>query len=124
MATDGQNFLRELGGFPPNTFEGRFFQTSARLDLGAILSGNDLMALYEAAFYATLCNIAFNGLGRCCGKIKAQRESTRRRLEHAFMAARDALYDTEGWDALALSQKGSVHRIFLNVTVAPDNLAW
>ncbi len=124
MATDGQNFLSEFKGFPPNSFEGRFFQTSARLDLGAVLSGSELIALYESAFYATLCNIAFNGLGGCGGKIKPEREFTRIRLERAFMAAREHFYRSAGWNALDPSQKRSLQRIFLSVFVAPDNLAW
>ena len=124
MTRDRQSFLRELVCFPAHSFEGRFCQTSTRLGLGSALSCDELVLLYEAAFYATLCNIAFNGLGGCRGTVKPQRESTRRNLEKAFMAARDSLYASAGWNALPVSPRGSVERVFLNVFVASDNLAW
>jgi|SRR5215471_19267166 len=124
MTRDGQNFLRELVHFPANTFEARFLQISSRLGLGSALSCDELILLYEAAFYATLCNIAFNGLGGCRGIIKPRRESTRLNLEHAFMAARDALYASAGWSVLPIPSRDSIRRIFLTVSVAPDNLAW
>jgi len=124
MTTDGQNFLRELAGFPANTFEGHFFKIAADLQLAAAFTGSELMCLYEAAFYATLCNIAFNGLGGCGGQIKSCKEANRISLEHAFMSAREKFFSSTGWNVLPPAQKGPVQRILLNVFVAPDNLRW
>jgi hypothetical protein len=124
MTRDGHHFLKELASFPASTFEGRFFQMSRVLDLGTALTETELMLLYEAGFYATLCNISFNGLGGCSGAIKPERESNRIRLEHAFMAAREALYASPGWTALPSSKKASVQTKFLKVYVAPDSLVW
>ena len=81
MEQDGSEFLAELSGFAPNTFEGRFAVLSARLGLDGALSAKELRLLYQAAFYATLCNIAFNGLGRCGGEVKAEKEHQRIQLE-------------------------------------------
>ena len=124
MTTDGQNFLRELAHFPPNTFEGRFFEISDRLQLGAAFDGNELMLLYEAAFYATFCNISFNGLGGCRGKIKPSMEANRISLEGAFMDAREKFFSCDGWKILRPSERRSIQKIVLNVFVAPDNLRW
>jgi hypothetical protein len=87
MKTSGQRFLDQLGGPFPNGFERRFSRISTSLGLGAALDGNDLNSLWEATFCATLCNIAFNGLGGCCGEIKPEREANRITLEGDFMAA-------------------------------------
>ena len=124
MTTDGQNFLRELAHFPSNTFEGRFFEISHRLQLGSAFNGHELVLLYEAAFYATLCNISFNGLGGCRGHIKAYREANRISLERAFMAAQERFLACGGWNALHPLERGQIRRILLNVFVAPDNLLW
>ena len=124
MTTDGQNFLRELAHFPSNTFEGRFFEISDRLRLGSVFNGHELVLLYEAAFYATLCNISFNGLGGCRGQIKASREANRISLERAFMAAREKLVACDGWKVLYPSERGEIRKILLNVFVAPDNFLW
>jgi len=124
MTTDGPNFLRELAHFGPNTFEGRFFEISDRLQLGSAFNGTELMLLYEAAFYATLCNISFNGLGGCGGKIKASKEANRISLEHAFMDAREKLFSCDGWGGLHILERRAIQKIFLNVFIAPDNLRW
>lgn len=87
------------------------------------MSRDELSFLYQAAFCATLCNIAFNGLGGCGGVIRPQRELSRRRLEQDFMAARDKFFASAGWRALPNPQKSSVQRIFLNVFVMDENLA-
>jgi hypothetical protein len=123
MIRDGHGFLKELASFPANTFEGRFFQCSTELDLGAALNESELMLLYEACFYATLCNISFNGLGGCGGAIKPERESNRRRLEQAFMGVREALYDSPGWTSLPDSTREYVQGRFLTVHVVPESLA-
>jgi len=124
MTRDGHDFLRELASFPPNSFEGRFFSMSTTSGLGAALSESEVMLLYEAGFYATLCNISFNGLGGCAGMIKPEREGNRIRLEQAFMAAREALYAAPGWVALPAPTRDSVREKFLSVHVAADSLAW
>ena len=123
MKTDGQEFLEQLESFAPNKFATRFSKHCTKLGLGAALDANELNLLYKAAFRATLCNIAINGLGGCEGKVKPEREVNRTRLEWQFMAARDQLYASRGWQLLSLAEKGSVGRVFLNVFVADYNLA-
>ena len=124
MTRDGYGFLKELASFPANTFEGRFFRLCTGLGLASALSETELMLLYEAGFYATLCNISFNGLGGCAGTIKPEREGNRLRLEQAFMGVCEALFLSAGWAALPSSTKESVQSKFLNVYVVPDSLAW
>ncbi|SPE60593.1 hypothetical protein SBV1_460052 [Verrucomicrobia bacterium] len=123
MKTSGQRFLDELGGPFPNGFETRFSRISTRLGLGAALDGHDLNLLWEAAFCATLCNIAFNGLGGCGGEIKPEREANRITLEGDFMGARNRFYDSAGWKSLSASPKRSIQGIFLSVLVREDQLA-
>ena len=84
---------------------------------------HELGFLYEATFRATLCNIAFNGLGGCGGEILPEREMSRRNLEREFMAAREKLYDSAGWEVLSASVKGSIKNIFLRILVSEENLA-
>lgn len=115
--------LNQLSGFPSDTFENRFSRIAKRLELGATLDEDELRLLFEAAFYACLCNIAFNGLGGCQGEIKPEREANRIRLEQDFMAVRERFLDCAGWRALAAFQRGQVVRIFLNVFVDEDKLA-
>jgi hypothetical protein len=123
MKTDGQNYLDQLAGSSRNGFERRFSKISIRLGLGNTLIEDELRLLYEATFWATLCNIAFNGQGGCGGEIKPEQEANRMNLEREFLAARDKLYGSAGWEALRASVKGSIQRIFLSVFVAEDNLA-
>ena len=96
---------------------------SLRLGLGDALAADELSLLYEAAFLATLCNIAFNGLGGCGGEIKPERETSRIMLEREFMAARDNFFRSAGWKALPPTQRGSIEKIFLDVFVIQANLA-
>jgi len=121
--TTGEQYLEELAGYPPKTFPSHFSSIAARLHLGTALDGTELTWLYEAAFGAALCNIAFNGLGGCGGSIKPEREPNRRRLEWEFMAARDKLYACAGWQALPPFVRDPIQRIFLRVFVNEDNLA-
>jgi hypothetical protein len=123
MKTDGRNYLDLLGGPSRNGFERRFSKISMRLGLGKTLMGHEIRLLYEATFCATLCNIAFNGLGGCGGEIKPEQEANRRNLEREFMVARGKLYSSVGWEALLASVKGSVQRIFLSVIIAEANFA-
>jgi hypothetical protein len=123
MQADGQDFLERWVSNSPNTFEGKFAKTSKQLGLGALLAASELNLLYEAAFYSTLCNIAFNGLGGCEGLIKPERESTRITLEQSFMAARARFFACRGWKNLGARAKGSVQRVFLTVLVQEENLA-
>jgi hypothetical protein len=123
MRTDGQDFLERLANSSPNTFERGFAKTSKRLKLGASLEGAELNLLYEAAFYASLCNIAFNGLRGCEGEIKPEREFTRIRLEQGFMEARETFFRCRGWKTLNAAAKDSIQRVFLNVSVLEENLA-
>jgi hypothetical protein len=123
MKSDGQEFLAEFSGSAPNSFEGRFANISTRLDLGNALCGKELSLLYQAAFNATLCNIAFNGLGGCGGEIRPDRELNRTMLETRFMFSRDRFFGSAGWRALPKSRQESIERIFLTVFVTEENLA-
>jgi hypothetical protein len=123
MMTTGEEYLKELAGFPPKTFPSHFSSRAAQLHLGAVLDRTELKWLYEAAFAATLCNIAINGLGGCGGRIKPEREPNRRRLEREFMAARDKFYACAGWQALPPLVRHPIQRMFLRVFVSEDKLA-
>ena len=123
MKTDGQSFLDQLAGPMCSGFARRFSKISIKLGLGKTLMEHELKFLYEATFRATLCNIAFNGLGGCAGEIKDEREESRIMLEWEFMAARQNLFGSAGWEALPASVKGSIKNIFLRVFVAEENLA-
>jgi hypothetical protein len=123
MMTTGENYLNELAGFPPRTFPSHFAGSATRLRLGTVLDRTELKWLYEAAFLAALCNIAINGLGGCGGRIKPEREPNRRRLEREFMAARDKLYATVGWQALPPFVRHPVQTVFLRISVNENNLA-
>ena len=124
MKTDGQAFLEQIAVASTNKFEVRFSKISSRLDLGAALDAIELSLLYEAAFLATLCNISFNGLAGCSGKILPERETARCLLEREFMAARDKFCRCEGIARLSLDQLTAVEIIFLSVIVDDENLAW
>jgi len=117
MRVKGHNFLERLRGFPPNTFERKFSHGAFRLGLGSLLSADELDFLLAAAFFAALCNISFNGLGGCGGKIKPEREAHRRALEAKFMAARDKLRASAGWRQLSRAKRAAVQGRFLTVTV-------
>ena len=123
MKIDGNYFLQALANFPANSFERSFSNLCSKLGLGALLSHKDLNLLFEASFYAALCNLAFNGLGGCGGEIKPERETHRTRLEWSFMAARNTFFACKGWKALSLARQVSVKRLFLAVSVAEANLA-
>jgi hypothetical protein len=123
MMTTGEEYLNELAGFPPKTFPSHFSSRATRLRLGTALNRTELKWLYEAAFGATLCNIAINGLGGCGGRIKPEREPNRRRLEREFMAARDKLYACAGWQALPPFVRHPIQSIFLRISVTEVNLA-
>jgi hypothetical protein len=123
MKTDGQIFLDRLACSSAEGFKMRFSKISTRLGLGASFRGSELSLLYKSAFYAALCNIAFNGLGGCDGQIKPSREANRISLERKFMAAREKFWACAGWRALCAAQKESIHNIFLRVFLTEDNLA-
>jgi hypothetical protein len=123
MKTDGHDFLKKLANSSPNTFEVRFARTSKRMGLSTSLTSEDLNLLYEAAFYAALCNIAFNGLGGRGGDIKPESELTRIKLEQGFMCARERFFNSQGWDTLGKMRKASIERVFLTVTIFEENLA-
>ena len=123
MKTGGQTFLDQLQASSRTAFPKRFARLSTTLGLGTVLEGNELYLLYEAAFCASLCNIAFNGLGGCGGVIKPEREPNRMKLEREFMATRASFWATSGWNRLPAHIKGTIQRTFLRVFVAEDNLA-
>jgi hypothetical protein len=123
MKTDGQNYLDGLGDCSHNGFDRRFSKISISLGLGNNMIERELRLLFKATLYATLCNIAFNGLGGCDGQIKPGREAHRINLEHKYMVARDGWFESAGWDALPELTRESIRKIFLNVYVTEDNLA-
>jgi hypothetical protein len=102
MRTDGQDFLQKLVASSPSGFDTRLASISTQVGL----------------------DIALNGLGGCEGEIKPEREINRVRLESVFMAARDKYYASAGWKALPKSLRAPIQRIFLNVFVEEENLAW
>ncbi len=124
MRRDGQDFLDALAEFPPRTFESNFSRISRRLGLGRLLSGPELNSLYQAAFKAALCKIAFNGLGGCAGQIKPEMERYRTKLENEFMVARNSFCGSAGWGKLARSERGSIEQLFLQVLVTENNFAF
>jgi hypothetical protein len=124
MRTDGQDFLQKLVASSPSGFDTRFASISTQVGLDFALNARELRLLYKATLAAMWCYIALNGLGGCQGEIKPEREINRVRLESEFMAARDRCYASAGWKALPKSQQAPIQRIFLNVFVAEENLAW
>jgi hypothetical protein len=123
MNTNGHGFLEALASFPPESFEGRFLKISTKLELPTALNGDELNLLFDATFFACLCNIAFNGLGGCRGKIKPEQEGHRLRLERQFMASQDKLFQSPGWKGLPEARRESVRTICLRVLVRHENLA-
>ena len=95
----------------------------SRMSLNDHMSAAELGLLCLAAYYATLCNIAFNGLGGCNGEIKREREAHRIGLERGYMAARERVYGSLGWQSLPESKRESATRVFLSVSVIEQNLA-
>jgi hypothetical protein len=124
MNTDGQAFLDQFANLPRRTFESLFSRISNRLDVGLELTWEELKLLYDAAYQAILCNIAFNGLGGCGGQIKPDRERNRIRLEREFLAARDRFYACRGYEGMSESKRRAIERIWLTVLVTEENLAW
>ena len=123
MTNDGQSFLDQLAAFPPDSFENRFSLVAGRLGLAAALERNELTLLFDAAYGATLCNIALNGIGLKGGAILAKNEHERSRLEHEFLVARDVLFASPGWQGLARPEQLALSKIFLTVLVTPEKLA-
>jgi hypothetical protein len=123
MKKDGSDFKRRSARRLARNSVRNAVNTSRRLDLRALFNRNELDALYRAAYYATLCNIAFNGLGGCQGQIKPEREQNRIELEQTFTAARNNLYQTTGWKKLSTHLKDAIHRVYLQVAVAEERLA-
>jgi hypothetical protein len=123
MTNNGQSFLDQLAAFPPDSFENRFSLVVGRLGLAAALERNELSLLFEAAYRATLCNIALNGIGSKGGAILSAHEHERSRLEFEFMVSRDVLFASPGWQGLTRADQFALSRIFLSVSVAPKNLA-
>lgn len=123
MTNSGQPFLDELAAFPPDSFENRFSMVLGRLGVASALERNELALLFEAAYRATMCNIALNVIGAKTNVIRPQDERERSRLEYAFMVARDALFASPGWQALPRADQLALSRIFLTVLVAPEKMA-
>jgi hypothetical protein len=123
MDGDNQDFSEELDSCSRPGFRKRFGQIVGRMGLDSGLERRELSRLYEAAFLAALCNISFNGMGGCAGEIRPEKEPTRRRLEQAFMSARDNFFGSPGWKALPRAQRKAIEVVFLTVFVAESNLA-
>ena len=124
LNTSGQEFLGLLAGFPKNTSECVLARSATRLELGIELDRDELALLFDAALRASVCYIAFNGLGGCRGKIKPEREVHRIQLERDFMAGRDTFFTTSGWQSLLRARKTLIHSAFLEIVVRADRLAW
>ena len=122
MKTNGQEYIQQLAGFPPKTFESKFSRIAARLHLAPGMNRAELECLFEAALLAVLCNTAFNGLGGCDGIIKPDRETNRIRLEREFMAACDKLYASAGWKSLPPFVRNAIQARLLHVSVHEGNL--
>ena len=123
MKNHSQEFLEQLASHPADTFESRFSLVSNRLGLASTLNRNELTLLYEAAFRATLCNMALNGLGEYGEEIRPELEANRTKLEWDFMVARDMFYGSPGWQELAEGEQELIKKVFLSVFVAEDKLA-
>jgi hypothetical protein len=123
MDADSQDFSEDLQNCSRAGFKGKFSQLSRRLGLKSGLNRSEFSRLYEAAFLAALCNVSFNGLGGCGGEIMPDKEPIRRRLEQAFMDARDNFFGCPGWKALPAARKKSIQAVFLTVLVSEENLA-
>lgn len=123
MDDDCPDFFDEMTSCRRPDFKTRFARTLRRLGLNAGLTREELSRLYEAAFLGALCNISFNGLGGCGGEIRAEKEPTRRRLEQAFMDARQNFYRCSGWKTLTAERRKSIESVFLTVEVGDENLA-
>lgn len=124
MDAESQDFSEELESCSRPGFKTRFGQISRRMGLNGGLNRSEITCLYEAAFLAALCNISFNGLGGCGGVIRPEKEATRRRLEQAFMDARDTFRSCAGWQALPAARKKSIEAVFLTVLVSEENFAF
>ena len=122
MNASGKTFLEAMGDFPPRSFENRFARIATRLRLHATMDGAELSCLFDAAYTACLCNIAFNGLGGCSGQIRPERERTRGKLEQDFMAARARVFACPGWRHLSPSKQRETAKVFLDVSVSEENL--
>jgi hypothetical protein len=122
MNNSGKTFIEALGDFPPRSFENRFARIATRLRLHATMDGAELSCLFDGAYTACLCNIAFNGLGGCSGQIRPERELTRVKLEQDFMAARAQVFACPGWQQLLPAKREEATRVFLYVFVSEENL--
>jgi hypothetical protein len=122
MKTKGQEYIEQLAGFPPRTFESKFSRIAAELHLATTMDKTELECLFTAALLAIWCNTAFNGLGGCGGIIKPDRETNRIRLEREFMAGCDRLYASAGWKALPPSVHNPIQARLLHVSVHEGNL--
>jgi len=122
MKNPSQQFLRELGSLPPDSFEGRFSQASNQLDLARTLSRNELALLFEASLKANSCNLVINTPGDL--RERNLQEANCSRLELEFMVARDILYASPGWQTLESEEKEAIEKVFLGIAVADEQLAW
>ena len=123
MGMNGHRFLALLAGHGKTGFTSNFARICTKLGLGGLFGADELKQLYAAALFATLCSIAFNGLGGCGGEIKPGMELQRLVLERDFMEARADLFATAGWRALNRELKERTAAIFLQVLVDDGNLA-
>ena len=105
------------------SFQRRFDSICSRLSLAEHLTLQELGFLCSAAYYAALCNIAFNGLGGSDGVIKPELELHRIGLERSFMIARDRVCRSAGWKSMPKFTQESVVSILLSISVMEHNLA-
>src|SRR5690348_8000056 len=103
MPINRLDFLNPAAAQPGLSFKERFATAANKFALDSWLSDSELDRLREAAFYACLCNISFNGLGGCGGKIRPCREQHRMNLEQTFMARCSEFWGSTG--ALAIPEE-------------------
>ncbi len=122
MNADNHEFPGETL-YDQGKFEKLFSSVAAKLKLDEKLQQNELRLLRRAFFQAFVCNVAFNGLGGCQGKIRPDRELNRIRLEQTFMRARARLYACRGWQRLPCRARQRLEATLLRVEISEDNLA-
>ena len=123
MNADDPDFLEKAAVYSPSKFEKIISRVAVRLKLDRTLNQSELALLCQASFCAFLCNVAFNGLGVCRGKIKPEREPKRLEFEQNFMSARARLFVSCGWQRLSPAVRKRLESTLLRVEILEENLA-
>jgi hypothetical protein len=124
MKKDGQKFLEELSRCPAASFERKFLDAAAALELADELNREELGRLLGAALLASACNSTFNDRRAIGSGAGLYHERRRTNLERSFMEARAYFYACAGWQGMPLCRQHAIRRKFLQVEVNADRLAW